>query len=167
MGNYIISKQLHRNIWRAMYLDTLSGSLLLNCQNTNERDILKHFQTISCLRHLIDEVQDPPLLVLERLDGNLLIESGTNLQSSEVKHVAKAVIQALALHEEVIVHTVAWKTMVTTSTMVTVEAASAMSNWRTAGIAHTSISVLEEHTIGATIFWSPEAMLNLFWGPPP
>lgn len=77
MGNYIISKQLHRNIWRAMYLDTLSGSLLLNCQNTNERDILKHFQTISCLRHLIDEVQDPPLLVLERLDGNLLIESGT------------------------------------------------------------------------------------------
>lgn len=33
-GNYIISKQLHRNIWRAVYLDTLSGSLLLNCQNS-------------------------------------------------------------------------------------------------------------------------------------
>lgn len=33
-GNYIISKQLHRNIWRAMYLDALSGSLLLNCQNS-------------------------------------------------------------------------------------------------------------------------------------
>ena len=25
-------------------------------------------------------------------------------------------------------------------------------------------SVVEEHVIGATIFWSPEAMLNLIWG---
>lgn len=27
-------------------------------------------------------------------------------------------------------------------------------------------SVVEEHIIGATIFRSPEAMLNLIWGPP-
>lgn len=27
-------------------------------------------------------------------------------------------------------------------------------------------SVIEEHVIGATIFRSPEAMLNLIWGPP-
>ena len=73
----------------------------------NERDILKRFQTISSLRRLIDEVQDPPLLVLEHLDSNLLIESTTKkLQSSEVKCVTKAVLQALAaLHEEGIVHT--------------------------------------------------------------
>ena len=69
--------------------------------------MLKRFQTISTLRRLIDEVQDPRLLVLEHLDSDLLIESGTkSLQSSEVKHVAKAVLQALAaLHEEGIVHT--------------------------------------------------------------
>lgn len=77
---------------------------------------------------------------------------GQNLQSSEVKHVAKAVLQALALHEEVIVHTVAWKTMVTTSTMVTVEAASAMSNWRTAGIAHTSILSWKSIPLGPLSF---------------
>ena len=73
----------------------------------NERDVLKRFQTISSLRCLIDEVQDPPLLVLEHLDSNLLIESGTaKLESSEVKQVAKAVLQALAaLHENGIVHT--------------------------------------------------------------
>lgn len=73
----------------------------------NERDILKRFQTISSLRRLIDEVQDPPLLVLEYLDSNLLIESAAKrLQSSEVKHVAKAILQALAaLHEDGIVHT--------------------------------------------------------------
>jgi len=73
----------------------------------NERDILKRFQTISSLRRLIDEIQDPPVLILEHLDSNLLIESATKkLQSSEVKCVTKAVLQALAaLHEEGIVHT--------------------------------------------------------------
>ena len=77
----------------------------------NERDILKRFQTVPTLRRLIDEVQDPPLLVLEYLDSNLLIESGTQkLRSSEVKHVTKAVLQSLAaLHEEGIVHTGALK----------------------------------------------------------
>lgn len=73
----------------------------------NERDILQRFQNTSTLRRLIDEVQDPPLLVLEHLDSNLLMESATKkLQSSEVKCVTKAVLQALAaLHEEGIVHT--------------------------------------------------------------
>lgn len=47
----------------------------------NERNILKRFQTISSLRRLIDEVQDPPLLVLEYLDSNLLIESATKKTS--------------------------------------------------------------------------------------
>ena len=75
-----------------------------------ERDILKRFQTVSSLRRLIDEIQDPPLLVLEHLDSNLLIESAKKkLQSSEVKHVAKTVLQALAaLHEEGMVHTGTW-----------------------------------------------------------
>ncbi len=59
----------------------------------NERDILKYFQTISSLRRLIDEVQDPLLLVLEHLDNNLLIKSPIKrLQSSEVKHVTKTVL---------------------------------------------------------------------------
>lgn len=73
----------------------------------NERDILQRFQSVSSLRGLIDEVQDPPLLILEYLDSNLLIESGEKrLQSSEVKYVARAVLQALAaLHEEGIAHT--------------------------------------------------------------
>ena len=60
----------------------------------NERDILKRFRNISSLRRLIDEVQYPPLLVLEHLDSNLLVESATKkLQSPEVKRVAKAVLK--------------------------------------------------------------------------
>lgn len=87
----------------------------------NERDILKRFQTVLSLRRLIDEIQDPPLLVLEYLDSNLLIESATKkLQSSEVKHVTKAVLQALAaLHKEGMVHTGTWKAIVTVYRHVT------------------------------------------------
>lgn len=61
----------------------------------------------SSLRHLIDEVKGLPLLILEYFDNNLLIESEIQkLQSSEIKHVAKVVLQALAaLHEKGIVHT--------------------------------------------------------------
>lgn len=73
----------------------------------NECDILKPFPNTSSLRHVIDEVQYRPLLVLKHLDSNLLIESTTQkVQSSEVKHVAKAVLQALAaLLEEGFIHT--------------------------------------------------------------
>ena len=69
--------------------------------------MLKRFRHVSSLRRLVDEVQDPPLLVLEHLDSNMLIESGVKkLQSSDVKHVVKVVLTALtALHEEGIVHT--------------------------------------------------------------
>ena len=67
--------------------------------------MLKRFRHVSSLRRLVDEVQDPPLLVLEHFDSNMLIESGVEkLQSSDVKHVAKVVLTALmALHEEGIV----------------------------------------------------------------
>jgi serine/threonine protein kinase len=98
--------------------------LLIRCRNTrtnqnvivksapgillkNEREMLQRFRKVPSLRHLVDQVQDPSLLVLEYLDSNLLIESAAKkLESKEVKQVAKAVLQALAaLHEEGIVHT--------------------------------------------------------------
>jgi len=74
---------------------------------SNERQILKRFQSVPSLRQLVDGVQDPPLLVLEHFDSDLLTVSETKgLKSPEVKHVTRAVLQALAaLHEEGIVHT--------------------------------------------------------------
>ena len=80
----------------------------------NERDILTRFRTTSSLRGLIDEVQDPPLLLLENLDSNLLFECGNQgLSSLEVKEVARAVLHALvALHEKGIVHTGMSKSMI-------------------------------------------------------
>ena len=73
----------------------------------NERDILKRFQAVSPFRGLIDDVQDPLSLILEYIDSNLFIKSAAKRhQSSEVEHIAKAILQALAaLHEEGIVYT--------------------------------------------------------------
>ena len=69
--------------------------------------MLTRFRNVPTLRHLLDEVQDPPLLVLEYLESNTLTESGKKgFKSSDAKLVAKAVLETLAaFHAEGIVHT--------------------------------------------------------------
>lgn len=54
----------------------------------------------------MDEIQIPPLMVLENLDRNLLDESGAKrLKRSDIKYVAKHILEALAvIHENNIVH---------------------------------------------------------------
>ncbi|MCJ1426505.1 hypothetical protein MMC29_004408 [Sticta canariensis] len=154
-GQYAISEQLQENI--------------ASC--TQQKVVVKaapdFLLPVSSLRRLIDEVHDPPLLVLEHLVGNLLVESATKKnKSSEVKHVTKAVVQALsALHEEGIVHT-------------DVKPDNLLVNYGNGGNRFSDIkladcgdsshvdTVIENHVIGATMFRSPEAMLNLVWGPP-
>lgn len=56
---------------------------------------------------MIDTTEDPPSLVLKYLDDNLLTVSGEKrLESSDLKVVARTVLQALAvLHEKGYVHT--------------------------------------------------------------
>ncbi len=77
----------------------------------NERDILRHFQhRAPSLRPLIDEIQDPPdppSIVLKYLDDNLLRASNAKrLTGTEIKYVAKRVLEALeVLHEDGYVHT--------------------------------------------------------------
>lgn len=86
---------------------------------------------MSSLRRLIDEVQDdPPLLILEYLDSNLLVESGKRkLESSDIKCVARVVLQALAaLHDEGVVHTGAWKAIKLTSYDAAIDLRFQMSN---------------------------------------
>ena len=73
----------------------------------NERKMLTRFRDVPTLRRLVDEVQDPPLLVLEYLDSNTLAESRMKgFKSSDAKLVAKAVLETLAaFHAEGIVDT--------------------------------------------------------------
>ncbi|KAL8941724.1 MAG: hypothetical protein Q9211_001700 [Gyalolechia sp. 1 TL-2023] len=168
-GDYLITKQLHRNVWHAIEKQTMQPVIVKSAPDfflRNERDILNRFHALPSLRHFIDEIQDPHLLVLEYLETNLLIESGMQkLESSEVKHVTKAILRALtALHEEGIVHT-------------DIKPDNLLANRGKSGKRFEDIrladcgdcthmdTVVEEHIIGATIFRSPEAMLNLIWGP--
>jgi hypothetical protein len=76
----------------------------------NERDVVQRFQNRAPIRPLIDEIiepADPPGIVLRRLDDDLLNASSTQtLTKSEIKDVAKSVLQTLTvLHEDGYVHT--------------------------------------------------------------
>lgn len=77
----------------------------------NERDILKRFQGRSpTLRPLVDEIEDPvepPAIVLKYLDDDLSKASRKqSLTRSEIKYVAKNILDALQmLHEDGYVHT--------------------------------------------------------------
>ena len=76
----------------------------------SELEVLQRFQARAPLRRLIDEVSDPPFLILEYLDSNLLVESGKKaLASTDLKRVARTVLLALAaMHAEGMVHTGRW-----------------------------------------------------------
>lgn len=73
----------------------------------NEQDILKHFRSRQYIRQVLDEIEDPPSLILQYLDDNLLHASSVKtLESSDVKFVAKRVVQAIQdLHEDGYTHT--------------------------------------------------------------
>lgn len=73
----------------------------------NERDMLRRFHGHPSIRQLVDEIAEPPALVLEHLDDNLLaVSNSSRLTRSEVKFVARNVLEALqAIHEAGLVHT--------------------------------------------------------------
>ncbi|KAL5328463.1 hypothetical protein ACEPPN_001962 [Leptodophora sp. 'Broadleaf-Isolate-01'] len=109
VGSYILSKQLHKDIWTAM--NSNLGKVVVKSapkhRLDNERDVLRHFQTRPGIRQLLDETQNPPYLVLKHLDDNLLTTSNSKrLEKHEIKFVAKRILEALqALHEDGYVHT--------------------------------------------------------------
>jgi casein kinase II subunit alpha len=64
----------------------------------NEREVFERFHGRPCIRQLFDEIQDPPSLVLKYLDDNLLNTSNSkSLERSDIKFVAKTVLEALEL----------------------------------------------------------------------
>ena len=126
VSTYVLSKQLHKDIWIATYqalpIDRSALPLTLNRSSNlgkviiksapkyrldNERDVLKHFHARPGIRQLLDETQDPPSLVLKHLDDNLLTASNSKkLENPEVKSIAKRILEALqAFHEDGYVHT--------------------------------------------------------------
>jgi casein kinase II subunit alpha len=72
-----------------------------------QREILQMVKNHMCVRQMIDIIESDSSLVLEYLDNNLLdVCNRKRLESSEVKFVARTILEALAvLHEKGFVHT--------------------------------------------------------------
>lgn len=125
VGTYIISKQLHKDVWAATYralppvaptfltlnsasnLDKVIIKVPPKSRLDNERNVLQHFHGRHGIRQLLDETCDPPSLVLEHLDDNLLAASNSKkLEKAEIKFIAKGILEALqTFHEDGYVHT--------------------------------------------------------------
>ncbi len=72
-----------------------------------EHEIPEIVQGHTCIRQMIDNVEDPPSLVLKYLDDNVLdVCSRKRLEGTDVKLVARTVLEGLAaLHANGFVHT--------------------------------------------------------------
>jgi casein kinase II subunit alpha len=63
-----------------------------------EREILEIVQNHTCIRQVINNIESPFLLVLDYLDDNLLdVYSRKRLEDSDVKVVARTILEALAV----------------------------------------------------------------------
>jgi casein kinase II subunit alpha len=152
-----------------------------------EREVLSHFRSKPYIRQLVDEIDEPPALVLNFLDDNLLDLSGRKrLERRDVKLVARSVLEALKqFHEAGYVHTGTASISISHATnsdqdvkpdnifvthavnppegqpgFSTVELGDCGDCYR---LPANPDPKEDGHLIGAAIFRSPEAMLNLRW----
>ncbi|KAJ8106697.1 hypothetical protein OPT61_g9367 [Boeremia exigua] len=136
----------------------------------NERDVLKRFQfRAPSLRPLIDEIEDlssPPALVLKHLDDDLLhVSAAKKLTLLEAKYVIREVLEALAvLHEDGYVY-------------IDIKPDNILVNHGPGKIRFTDVKLadcgstvhkdsghaIDGDIIGAALFRSPEAQLQLRW----
>ncbi|KAF4151201.1 hypothetical protein CNMCM6069_004353 [Aspergillus lentulus] len=138
----------------------------------NERDILLRFQNRTpCIRPLIDELEDstiPPTLILRYLDDDALRASNhQRLTRPEVKYVAKTVLEGLSvLHDEGFVHT----DIKPSNVLVKYDHGDIrFADVQLADFGSTvhmdSLHARRGDSIGTPIFRSPEAHLQMQWGP--
>ncbi|PVH82014.1 putative serine/threonine protein kinase [Cadophora sp. DSE1049] len=173
VSTYVLSKQLHKDVWTAMSSNL--GKVIIKSapkyRLDNERDVLKHFHARQGIRQLLDETQEPPSLVLKHLDDNLLTASNSKrLEKPEIKFIAKRILEALqAFHEDGYVHTDV------KPDNILINYGGGPCRFREVELGDCGDACLVNakdhlklgengHMIGAHMFRSPEAMLNLRWG---
>ncbi|KAL8719657.1 MAG: hypothetical protein Q9225_003354 [Loekoesia sp. 1 TL-2023] len=136
----------------------------------NERQVLQAVSENPCIRPLVDTIKQPSALVLRHLDDNLLDASNAKrLEKADIKFVARNMLTALAaLHEKGYVHT----DIKPNNILVNYGSGSARFSEVQVGDCGDTCTIdpnadpLEGPIIGAAIFRSPEAMLNLRWRAP-
>ncbi|KAF4634388.1 hypothetical protein G7Y89_g3721 [Cudoniella acicularis] len=176
LGSYLVSAQVAKDIWTATRSNPQGGRVIIKTapkeRLENERNVLRHFQGHPHIRQLLDETRDPPSMVLKYLDANLLDASGEkSIEGLDVKFVAKGILQALqALHEDGYTHTDIKPDNILVNNskgplrFSDVQLADCGDVCR---IDPGDVLKIEDYGphMGAAIFRSPEAMLNLRWGP--
>ncbi|EPE24109.1 Protein kinase-like (PK-like) [Glarea lozoyensis ATCC 20868] len=175
-NTYTITKPLHECIWLATSSQNEQPVIIKSVRHfrlQNKRDILQRFQSrTSALRPLIDEIQDqsvPPAIVLKYLDDDLMRASAAKrLTTLEIKQVAKRVLEALnVLHEDGFVHT----DIKIDNVLVNYgKGASRFTDVELADCGNTvhisSPFANDCDVIGAPVWRSPEAQLQISWGTP-
>ncbi|KAL2064097.1 hypothetical protein VTL71DRAFT_4591 [Oculimacula yallundae] len=173
LSTYTFSKQPHKDIWTAM--SSKLGKVIIKSapkyRLENERDILRHFHARPGIRQLLDELQDSRSIVLKHFDGDLLtVSNSKRLEKTEIKLVAKSILEALqAFHEDGYVHTDI------KPDNILINYSSGSHRFGEVALGDCGNACLVDpvdhlrlgengHMIGAHRFRSPEAMLNLRWG---
>lgn len=180
-------------LWLTRYRSSTSQKVTVKTASDrplkNESRVLEAIHDNPHIRLCIDTSNDPPSLVLKYLDDNLLNASNEKkLERAEIKFVARNVLQALeALHSRGYVHggiaqNAPTKLHTIPNKPTDIKPDNILVNYGTAPdrfsevqlgdcgeaiIVDPKASPFEEgHVIGAAIFRSPEAMLNLRWRTP-
>ncbi|EPE36450.1 Protein kinase-like (PK-like) [Glarea lozoyensis ATCC 20868] len=175
IGTYLVGAQIVKDVWTATSGTIQAGKFIVKTapqgRLENERQILKRFHGHASIRQLIDEVMHPPCLILQHLDADVLHASHLKtLEPADVKFVAKRVLQAIAaLHEAGYTHT-------------DIKPDNIFVNYGTGASRFSDVRLgdfgdvlrvdpkeylkigLDGPHVGAAIFRSPEAMLQLRWG---
>ncbi|KAF2277919.1 putative serine/threonine protein kinase [Westerdykella ornata] len=109
LGSYCLSEKLHEHAWTA--IESKMGKVVVKTAPTyrleNERDVLKRFHGQPSIRPLLDEILEPPCLGLKYLDDHSLRASNQRqLEKSDVEFIARRILESLdALHSAGYVHT--------------------------------------------------------------
>ncbi|MCJ1256961.1 hypothetical protein MMC24_004786 [Lignoscripta atroalba] len=167
-GTFTVSRALRPDVWLAT--DENQKTVILKTAPATrleaESKVLKHFQNHASFRQLLDRLDDPPVLVLEYLEKNLMEAAHQQrLSRPVIKRVAKGVLEALsALHERGLVHT-----DIKTDNVL-VDCVSGPHRFSKVKLADLGDAVdmsagrnTEGHPIGSAFFRSPEALLGMQW----
>ncbi|KAH8719359.1 kinase-like domain-containing protein [Phaeosphaeriaceae sp. PMI808] len=176
LETYTILKTVHKNVWAARLVyayGTNTGTVIIKTapmnRLKNERELLNTFQGCPHIRPLLDQIEEPPTLVLESLQDNLLTASNTKkLERLEIKFVAKEVLEALnSFHEAGYAHTDIKPDNILVNYGNGMNRFSEVKLGDCADAYHVDPNADPfevGHLIGAAIFRSPEANLQLRWG---
>ncbi|EPE32179.1 Protein kinase-like (PK-like) [Glarea lozoyensis ATCC 20868] len=175
VNRYTITKQIHECLWLAMTASdqTVVIKSVRHFRLDTERVALKRFQSrSSVIRPLIDEIEDPsdpPALVLKHLDDDLFnAAAAKRLTTSEIKLVAKRVLEGLnVIHEDGYVHT---DIKLDNILVNYAQGSSRFAEIQLTDLGNTvradSKWAKECDMIGAPVWRSPEAQLQIGWGSP-